>query len=323
MLDTVKLTRPDLTLPAVNDGRHTLDPANPQDRESIPLVVHLPEEGIAFFTYTWVNSASEAGAAIALFGPGIGPEQITFGMADRKIPDTMNFSEWKIDGFSMEHDLAFKKAHCHFQNERVEIDFTFEGSHPPYAYGANAGGCPPYCANNRIEQAGRVVGKLVIDGRTIPFDTTAHRDHSWGVRDWKVMQNYRWFEGQAGPDNAVHFWHLNALGETRLMGYVFKDGLMAEITDLDVAVDFDARFVQQRLEATITDEAGRTTRVVADFYAHGVLIPSADITLNESAARMTMDGKQGVGWLEHAWPSDYLAHIRANPLYAKPGRKRA
>ena len=320
MFDTVKLTRPDLTIAALNDGRHKLDPANPQDRESIPLVVHLPEEGIAFFTYTWVNSASEAGAAIALFGPGIGPEQIMFGMADRKIPEDMNFSEWKIDGYAMEHDLAFKHAHCHFKNERVEIEFTFEGAHPPYAYGANAGGCPPYCANNCIEQSGRVKGSLVIDGRRIDFDTTGHRDHSWGTRDWKAMQNYRWFEGQAGPETALHFWHLNALGETRLLGYVVKDGLMAEITALDFEVTYDANYFQDRITATVTDEAGRTTHMTTDFKMKGVLVPSPDIVLNEAGGTMMLDGKPGVGWLEHAWPTDYLAHIRSVPAYAPRGK---
>lgn len=316
MFDNVKLTRPDLTISAKNDGRHRLDPAIAHDRESIPLIVHLPDEGIAFFTYTWVNAASEAGAAICLFGPGVGPEQIMIGLPDRKVPQDMDFSDWKIDSFEMAHDLRFGTARSSFANNRVRIDFTFEGSHPPYAYGANAAGCPSYCATNRIEQSGRVQGTLVIDGRTIAFDTTGHRDHSWGTRDWMAMQNYRWFEGQAGPDTSVHFWHLNALGQTRLMGYVFKDGLMAEVTGLDFDIAFDSRFHQERLSATLRDEAGRSTTLTADFYAHGVLIPAPELTLNEAAARITIDGKPGVGWLEHAWPTDYLAHIRANPAYA-------
>ncbi len=323
MLDTVELTRSDLTIAAENDGRHKLDPDNSQERESIPLLVNLPDAGIAFFTYTWVNSASEAGAAVCLFGPGVGPEQIMIGMGDRKVLETMDFSEWKIDNFEMEQDLSFRNAHFRFHNERIELDFTFAGAHPPYAYGATAGGCPPYCATNRIEQSGRVQGRVVIDGREVIFDTTGHRDHSWGVRDWKAMQNYRWFQGQAGPETAVHFWHLIALGETRLMGYVLQNGLMAEITAVVIDIDFDDQFLQQHLEATVTDEAGRITQVSADFYAHGVLIPAPEITLNEAAARIVIDGKPGVGWLEHAWPTDYLAHIRANSLYAKAGKRRA
>lgn len=316
MFENVKLTRPDLTVDAVNDGRHKLDPAVANDRESVPLLVHLPDEGIAFFTYTWVNAAGSAGAMLCLFGEGVGPEQLTFVFPDRPVPADMNFSNWKIEEFDMQHDLQFGNASFRFSNDRIQLDFTFEGSHPPYAYGGNALGCPSYCATNRIEQSGRAVGTLVIDGRTIAFDKTGHRDHSWGTRDWMAMQNYRWFQGQAGPDVAVHFWHLNALGRTRLLGYVFKDGLMAEVKSLDFDIAYDNQFRQERLTATITDEAGRTTDLVADFYAHGVLIPAPELTLNEAAARVTIDGKPGVGWLEHAWPTDYLAHIRANPGYA-------
>lgn len=316
MFEGVSLTRPELTVDPVNDGRHQLDPAIANDRESIPLLVHLPDEGIAFFTYTWVNAAGEAGAAVALFGPGVGPEQIMLGLPDRPVPRDMNFSDWKIESFEMQNDLAFGTARFRFTDARVALDFTFEGSHPPYAYSGNAGGCPGYAARDRIEQSGRAHGTLALDGRTIAFDTTGHRDHSWGPRDWKAMQNYRWFQGQAGPDTSVHFWHITALGQTRLLGYVLKDGLMAEVTGLDFDIAFDDQFRQNRLTAKITDDAGRTTALDAQFYAHGVLIPSPDLTLNEAAARITVDGRPGVGWLEHAWPTDYLAHIRANPAYA-------
>ena len=316
MFEHVTLSRETLTIPAVNDGRHKLDPANPLNRESVPLLVHLPEEGIAFFTYTWVNSASEAGYAVCLFGPGVGPEQIMFGAPDRKVPEDMNFSEWKIENFDMSHDLAFGKARLRFANDDVALDFTFEGSHPPYAYSAHAGGCPAYCATNRIEQSGRAHGSLTLRGKTIQFDTTGHRDHSWGARDWTAMQNYRWFQGQVGPDTAVHFWHLTALGQTALMGYVLKDGLMSEINDLTFDLTYNDQFQQERLTAKISDESGRTTDLTADFYAQGLLVPSADLSLNEAAARITIDGKPGVGWLECAWPTDYLAHVRANPAYA-------
>lgn len=315
MFEHIKLTRPDLTVDAIDDGRHRLDPAVANDRESVPLLVNLPDEGIAFFTYTWVNAQSSAGAMLCLFGEGIGPEQLTFVFPDRPVPADMNFSDWAIEQFEMKHDLQFGAARFRFANERVQLDFTFEGSHPPYAYGANARGCPPYCANNRIEQSGRAKGTLVIDGRTVTFDTTGHRDHSWGVRDWKAMQNYRWFEGQAGPDTSVHFWHLNALGRTALFGYVLKDGLMAEITSLDFDLRYDDKFLQKRIAATIVDEAGRTSTMTTDFTMHGVLIPAPEITLNEAAGTMVLDGKPGVGWLEHAWPTDYLAHIRSVPAY--------
>ena len=316
MLDTIRLARPELTLPAHHDGRHALDKANPRDRESVPFIVNIPDEGISFFTYTWVNARHEAGAAICIFGPGVDDRIITLGLPDRPVSPDMDFSDWQIENFSMKHDLAFRTAEFRYAGDEVELDFTFEAFHPPYAYSAHRQGCPPYCADDRIEQGGRVKGTLKVDGKTIAFDAAAHRDHSWGSRDWTAMRNgYRWFVGQVGKDVSIHFWHLNALGQTSVRGYVMKDGLMAEIADLDVEWTFDEQFRQKTLAARIRDEADRRTDLTAEFFSHGVLVPSDDLTLNEAGARIWVDGREGAGWLEFAWATDYLAHIRSVPAY--------
>lgn len=317
MFENAKLSRPSLSVDAKNDGRHKLRTDRPLDRESIPIIVNLPEHGIAFFTYTWVNNASEAGAAIAIFGPGVGDQPIQARLADRKVPEDMDFSDWRIDDFTMKQDLKFGHAEVRWESAAATIDFAFDGFHPPYAYSANAEGCPAYCADDRIEQSGRAKGTLTIGDRVIEFDTTGHRDHSWGSRDWVAFQNYRWFEGQAGTDCSVHFWHLHALGSTKLIGYVFKDGLMAELTDIDFTWQHDADFKQTNLDATLTDEAGRSTSLSVDFFAHYPLIPHPDLVLMEGAGKATIDGRDGVGWMEVAWPTAYLDHIRSIPNYAQ------
>ena len=314
MFEHVKLARPDLAIDPVHDGRHKLG-ERAHGRESIPYLVNLPDEKIAFFTYFWVNQDGTSGAALAIFGPGVGPEPIQQRIADQPVPADMDFSDWKLDGYEMQQDLKFGTAHIRWVHPQATVDFTFEGFHPPYAYGSNKNGCPPYAATNRIEQSGRCVGTLTLGDRVIAFDTTGHRDHSWGTRDWKAFQNYRWFIGQAGTDVSVHFWHLHALGRTDVRGYVFKDGLMAEVTDVSVDWQGDAEYWHTAWDATVKDEAGRTTQIHMDVHSHYRLVPDPAIALNEAAARGTIDGKLGVGWMEMAWPSDYLAHIVANSPY--------
>lgn len=316
MFENVRLSRPGLAVDPKHDGRHTLDPSRPLDRESIPFLFHLPEEGIAMFTYTWVNKDSEAGAVVVLFGPGIGDAPVVAKFDDRKVPLDMGFDEWVIEDFSMRQDLKFGTAEIAFKSPEVSVEFTFEAYHPPYSYGSNAAGCPSYCADDRIEQSGRVRGTLQLGNRTIPLDTFGHRDHSWGTRDWHAFLNYRWFQGQA-DGISVHFWHLHALGDTTLYGYVFKDGLMAEVVDIDFTWERDASFNQHRLDAVLTDDAGRKTTVEADFYAHFPLMPDPAVTLTEGAARARFDGVEGIGWMEVAWQTAYLDHIRANPLYQR------
>lgn len=318
MFDAFRLTRPDLIAKPEDDGRHPLDSAKPRDRESIPYVVSVPEEGLSFFSYTWINSANEAGAYLSVFGPAVGPEPLSFRMEDRVVDPAMDFSEWKIDGFEMNHDLRFKDATCRFKNDKVDLDFDFTAFHPAYHYGAHKDGCPIYCATDRTEQSGWVKGQLKVGGKTYDLDTGGHRDHSWGSRDWLAfLPGYRWFVGQVGTDTSLHFWDLNCLGKPALRGYVAKDGLMAEITDLELDWELDSNFLLKGMVGTITDEAGRKTTLKTEQFSYSVMPPCPEVTLIESGARIWVDGREGIGWTEFAWSSSYLEHCRSIPEYGQ------
>ena len=308
MFDHVKLSRPDLAVEPRHDGRHQLRPGS-MDRESIPYTITLPEEKIAFFTYTWVDQAHQAGAAVIIFGAGVGPEPIVAKLPNRPVSPDMDFSDWKIEKFTMKQDLKFGKAEVYWESDEATIDFTYEGFHPPYSYASNKKGRPSYCGHDRIEQSGRAKGTLTLGDRVIPFDTTSHRDHSWGTRDWAAFMNYRWFHAQVGDDISVHFWHLHAMGRTDLYGYIYKDGQMAEISDLKVDWQGDDQFRHTSAQMVLTDELGREVNVTAEFFAHFPYEPDPVITLMEGAARAWIDGQEGVGWMEMGWQTEYLRHI--------------
>jgi hypothetical protein len=308
------LAEPEMAIDSVHDGRHDL-PNVAHGRESIPYIVVLPEHKIAFFTYTWVSAAGEAGAALAVFGPGVGTAPIQQRLADRPVPQDMNFDNWQIEGFSMKQDLKFDLAHLRWETPEATVDFSFEAYHPPYSYGADPRGCPAYCATDRVEQAGKVKGTLRLGDREIAFEGTGHRDHSWGTRDWIPFQQYEWFVGQVGTETSVHFWRFNALGKEHIRGYVFKDGLMSRVDTVKVDVRYDDQFWQTGYIADIVDAAGRATRVETEVFGCYTLVPHPELSLNESGGAAKIDGKAGVGWMECAWPTSYLAHIRANGPY--------
>jgi len=235
----------------------------------------------------------------------VGDEPIEIAIPDKPIDPNMKFDNWELDGFLMRQDNQFGDARIQLNGGRADFDMEFNGSHPPYAYGSNRNGCPSFMADNRIEQGGRMHGTLTLkenlNEREIQFDTTGHRDHSWGVRDWSSILHYKWFHGQVGKDVCVHFWHMHALGWTRNWGYVFKDGLLAEVIDVELDVDFTDTYAQQAMRATLTDEAGRKTFIEGEFYAWYPLIPDPNVSLIESAARAQIDGAEGVGWMETTW----------------------
>src|SRR3546814_8828604 len=93
-------------------------------------------------------------------------EAITGYLPDRPVPRDMNFDAWQIEGFSMRQDLAFETAEVRWEGPEASVDFRFEAFHPPYAYSTPAGGCPPYAADDRIEQSGRITGTLRIGDRS-------------------------------------------------------------------------------------------------------------------------------------------------------------
>lgn len=312
MSDDIKLSRPDLALDPIHDDRHDLAD-NPFSRESIPYTIVLPEEGIAAFTYTWVNKAGEAGAALAIFGPGVGDEPIQQRLPDRKVPDDMNFANWQIENFSMRQDLKFKHADVRWETELATIEFSFDALHPPYAYGSHKDGCPQYTAINRIEQSGKTKGKISFKDRVIEFDSFSHRDHSWGSRVWEAFHTYNWYEGQSADGSiVVHYWRYFALGRENLRGYVVKDGVMAEVSAIQTDVQFNDDLWHQSVSTVLTDELGRKTTIEAAFYAHHTLPPAESCVLREGAARASYDGQEGIGWMEVYWSTEYLNFFKKN-----------
>jgi hypothetical protein len=291
-----------------DDGRHALSKHG--GRESIPYAVVLPKEGVTIFLYTWVDAGNNAGAMCCLFGPAIGEEGHIFEIQDGVVvPSTMNFNDWRVGGMHMRQDMKLQSADVSFQGKRVGVNLRFDAIHPAYAYGGHPKGCPNMVADNRFEQSGLVKGAVTIDGRVIPFDYTGHRDHSWGHRDWPAIQHWRWFEGQAGPDLAVHFFEIHSEGIFHLRGYIYKDGIVSEIRSVDFDYERDRALNQKSFKAVVHDAAGRTVNVYAKTFAFFAFPVRADTVMNESGMSVEIDGKHGAGWMEMSWPRSYIDYM--------------
>lgn len=296
-------------LDPIHDGRHVLAD-RPLERESVPYVVSLPEHGIGAFIYTWVNKDNIAGSVCVAYGPAVGDKPVAEAVDGIEMGPDKDFSDWQVGKLHLKQDLKLKTAQIKVDGVRIGLDARFEAAHPAYAYGFHPDGCPDYAATNRLEQAGRLVGTLRVDGRDYAFDTTCARDHSWGTRDWDMPQHWKWLHAQAGPDTCVHFWQINARGRTDLRGYVFREGRMAEVDSVDVEFETDAHYRQTHIDAVVHDTAGRSTRVTGDYFGHFQLDPVPTCALVEGAMRCRIDDKPGVGWTEFMWPTRYLDKLR-------------
>lgn len=304
-----KVTSDVAPLDPADDGRHRLR-NEPLARESTVFCLELPEQGIAAWVYPRVTGDGKAGGTICAYGPGVAGGSIFESFRDVAVPDTMDFIDWQVGGVQMRLGEPLRTAHVVYNGDRVSLDFDFDALHPAYSYDSHPDGCPQYFADNRFEQGGRVKGNIIVDGRTIAFDTVGQRDHSWGTRNWGVNYHYKWFHATT-PDASIHFFKMEYLGRHLIRGYVFKDGHMSQITGVDV-IDFnlDEEMIHTDIEVAIDDAAGRKTRITGKRFAHQVYPIDELNILNEVAMTTVVDGKPGLGWCEMYWDSRYLDHMK-------------
>jgi hypothetical protein len=104
----------------------------------------------------------------------------------------------------------------------------------------------------------------------------------------------------------MHFFEMQGFGRTELRGFLFKNGEMRHIERVDYDFTWGDEMVQKTFDVTVTDTAGRTSRIA--FVMFGVLSSSHDpkTLINTGCATLDFDGKAGVGVCEFSWNKDYF-----------------
>ena len=292
-----------------DDLRHRA-PGGGRMRDSLFWNLIMPEEELGMQVYTFVNHRGRAGYNVCIWGSG---EPVVLQHLGQVGPDA-DFDDWDLAGLQVRQPELRRTASVRFEGDDVALEYEFEALHEAFSYRQNPGGLPPWFAQNRFEQAGRVRGVLSVRGRTIEFDRIAHRDHSWGTRDWGAPQHWKWLLAHTPSGRALNAFVWMARGEWGFNGYVLRDGR-------PVAID---RFVRQHAEydddmnhtslvAEILDVEGETTALTLDSFGL-VKMPhddKMDTIIMEAGCISTIDGEEGGGQFETHWPIGYLQHLSA------------
>jgi hypothetical protein len=292
-----------------DDRRHRLA-ASALSRESLIFLLFIPEERIGAIAYTWVDGESKAGAMALVFERE--NEKIMHAHVEGVPVDPgRDFDDWEVGFLRVEHGVPHQEAHVSFQHEGVSLDYTFRATTPAFCYHDNRDGCPAFLADNRFEQSGRVSGVLTIGDRVIPFDTTAHRDHSWGTRDWTAIHHYRWINIQ-GDGIALNFMHLDAIDQPTVHGYVDLDGEQAGIVSARFRIERDDElFIYTSVELELEDDHGRTTEVRSGPRDVAVAWPAGSVVSHDAASYGTVNGRRALMHVEEGWPPTFVQHRRA------------
>lgn len=287
--------------------RNRLDPSRARHRESVVWVIPAVRDDLTAFVYTWVDAHGVAGAALAVFGVPL-PEQI-FEKVEGIDVGTAGFDDYPVGPMHLALATDGMASTVRFDGDRVSLTLEFTGFHQPYRYGRHPAGCPGFFADDRLEQSGRAVGVLTVDGTEYAFDTACQRDHSWGERDWAAMHHMKWINALTVTGEAVHAVELLAFGQRYLRGYVLRDGELAGLTRLDLTYELDEGLLHRSMRGLFVDELGRETAVDFDGGGpHFVWDVNPRLTLRDTAMRARLLDLDAVAYIDMSWEPDYFAH---------------
>ncbi|MBY4573358.1 hypothetical protein ACN94_07145 [Gordonia paraffinivorans] len=271
----------------------------------------MPDEDIGVIAYSWVDGESRAGSMGLVFGRD--NERFTqFHAEGVEMPWDADFDDWTVGPLRIRHGAPHQSAHVAFDHEGVSLDYHFEATTPAFTYHDNAGGCPDWLADNRLEQSGRVRGTITIGERVVPFDTTGHRDHSWGRRDWTAIHQYRWVNVQAGDDIAINFLEGAALDQHVQLGYVDRDGVQSPVVSVSVDMQRDAEhFSYTSAHFVLIDDLGRRTEITADRRDALAVWPAGGLQSHDAGGPCVVAGQPGRIHIEEGWRPDFVAQRKA------------
>jgi hypothetical protein len=188
------------------------------------------------------------------------------------------------------------------------IHVTHAGLHEPFSWREGLGGCPAWAAHDRFEQSTRTSGTITIAGRTVAFDQgIGHRDHSWGSRDWRALQHWKWMNAATvDGELSFHGWISFALGERQVNGYVNRGGVLSPIVTAEAHSQLDGAFMHTHVDGRFRTLDGAELTLEAEGVA-GMPLLARHMQMQEVACTATLDGKPAVAHIEHGWPASYIA----------------
>ncbi|MDT7589950.1 MAG: hypothetical protein QOC83_6193 [Pseudonocardiales bacterium] len=290
--------------------------SGPHARESLLLTAPIPEEQLLVFLYLWREGGTRWGRFLFVGGPDMAEPLFVSHSDDAEFTGD-DLRDFTVGGLHWRQPEPLTVAEVDFRAERsasgtsigadgLELSLRFDGIHEPFSWHDNADGCPDWVAHNRYEQSGVTRGSLTLGERRLEFTGVGHRDHSWGSRNWNMLQHWKWMNA-ATRDGAVslHAMIMFVKGRILVNGYLNRDGLVSPIATAEATAELDERMIHRSLSGVFTDEAGREMALECG-YAAGWSMPIQHLLLNEISMTATLDGAPAVAHVELGWPADYV-----------------
>lgn len=290
---------------AADDLLHDIE-GIPDGRESLAYVIPVPGERLALMLYAWRHADTQKwGRLVGVGGPDAHAPYV-FDIVDGVDMEGDDLDDVTVAGLHIRQPDALRSAELHYAADDVAIDLRLDALHAPFSWHENADGCPAWAASDRYEQSVCATGTVTVAGREITIDGFGHRDHSWGTRDWRALQHWKWMNATTLDGSvSLHAWESLAYAERHVMGYVNRGGDVTPIAAVRATAQLDDRLVHQGLAVEITTDDGATTTLEATLAA-GLVVPVSQLYMHEIAMTATVDGAAAVAHVEFGWLQSYV-----------------
>ena len=190
----------------------------------------------------------------------------------------------------------------------VALDVEFRGLTAPHEVPVGGG-------SGHLDQAGQVVGSLVLGGEEIAVDAPGLRDRSWYVRqDRRTLRaGYTYAVVDDTEHLVVHSRGLPGAGDDTVVvgGYLLRDGVKADLASGTRSVERRRRGHPDVLTIDATDAEGRRVLATGTTFASLASQSTPGMFAWMSMCRWSVDGREALGEDHDVWSPDLLAQQAA------------
>lgn len=212
------------------------------------------------------------------------------------------------DAVELDHAAFAPAAKSDLPSVPVRYDLEFAPDAPPYLYEERAEWHDLF--DGHVDEVGRVTGTVVVDGTEHEVDCRGAKDHSWGVREWFGVEQWRWMDLVAASSELpeLTMWRASFDGDAWIGdGAAYVGGRTEAVEDYDELVTWVER-PRKPMPATIeasfragdrrTAFSGEVLRVVPMLFGRDHDGGRETAWVDKSLVRCRVDGVPAWGNIE-------------------------
>lgn len=157
--------------------------------------------------------------------------------------------------------------------------------------------------SQHFEQFGVFKGEFVFGNNRVEIGPCfGHRDHSWGIRDWSIMDRYRLFCCAFSKEFAFNLWEGWINNKKFLKGYIFDGAENRRLLKSKVTTSYQKNGKQPiKANISVLDESNTKFNITSQV-KFSIPLPPRQSIMYETLAEMHYNKRTGYGL------SEYLFH---------------